>query len=105
MKEGVSAGEIVRRVIEAYTAGGLLSRSAENAAVRALLADTHRCVRAAVRADDSLSQRPPFRDSEVRVEGGGSQRLSGEVPGPLRGADSAARPRSGARPTRRKLSR
>jgi hypothetical protein len=40
-REGVSAGELARRAIEAYTSGKRLSESEEDAAARALLQDVH----------------------------------------------------------------
>ncbi len=56
-KEGVSAGELVRRAIEAYTSGRLLSESEEETAARALLADVHRAVRTTLeRIDVSLAE-------------------------------------------------
>jgi hypothetical protein len=56
-KEGVSAGELARRAIEAYTSGRLLSESEEETAMRALLADIHRAVRATLeRIDASLAE-------------------------------------------------
>lgn len=56
-KEGVSAGELARRAIETYTSNRVVSESEEEAAARALLADIHRAVRAALeRIDASLAE-------------------------------------------------
>jgi len=56
-REGVSAGELARRAIEAYTSGRVLTESEEEAAARALLEDIHTQVRAALkRIDASLSE-------------------------------------------------
>jgi hypothetical protein len=54
-REGVSAGELARRAIEAYTAGRVLTESEEEAAARALLEDIHGQLRATLeRIDASL---------------------------------------------------
>ena len=56
-REGVSAGELARRAIEAYTSGKVLDESEEEAAARALLEDIHTQVRAALkRIDASLTE-------------------------------------------------
>ena len=56
-REGVSAGELARRAIEAYTSGNLLSVSEEEVASRAILKDIHRQVRKTLaRIDASLSE-------------------------------------------------
>ena len=56
-REGVSAGELARRAIEAYTSGKVLNESEEEAAARALLEDIHTQVRAALkRIDASLTE-------------------------------------------------
>lgn len=48
-REGVSAGELARRAIEAYISGKVLTESEEEAAARALLEDIHSQVRAALK--------------------------------------------------------
>jgi hypothetical protein len=56
-REGVSAGELARRAIEAYTAGKVLTESEEEEAARALLEDIHGQVRATLkRIDASLTE-------------------------------------------------
>ena len=56
-RQGVSAGELARRAIEAYTSGNILAESEEEVASRAVLKDIHSEVRAAlVRIDASLSE-------------------------------------------------
>ena len=56
-REGVSAGELVRRAIEAYTSGKVLTESEEEEAARALLEDIHGQVRATLkRIDESLTE-------------------------------------------------
>ena len=56
-REGVSAGELARRAIEAYTSGKVLTESEEEAAARALLDDIHGQVRATLkRIDASLAE-------------------------------------------------
>lgn len=56
-REGVSAGELARRAIEAYTSGKVLSVPEEEGASRAVLKDIHAQVRAALkRIDASLSE-------------------------------------------------
>jgi hypothetical protein len=56
-REGVSAGELARRAIEAYTSGKALTESEEEAAARTLLEDIHDQVRATLkRIDASLSE-------------------------------------------------
>ena len=52
-REGVSAGELARRAIEAYTSGKVLSDSEEEAAARALLADIHSQLRATLKRVDA----------------------------------------------------
>src|ERR1700722_17346071 len=56
-REGVSAGELARRAIEAYTSGSILTVPEEEVASRAVLKDIHTQVRAALtRIDASLSE-------------------------------------------------
>ena len=56
-KEGVSAGELARRAIEAYTAGRVLSESEDEAAACALLAEIHAQVRESLlRIDAGLAE-------------------------------------------------
>jgi len=56
-REGVSAGELARRAIEAYTSGKVLTESEEETAARALLEDIHGQVRATLkRIDASLAE-------------------------------------------------
>src|SRR6266850_2220530 len=56
-REGVSAGELARRAIEAYISGNVVTESEEEVASRAVLKDIHSQVRAAlVRIDASLSE-------------------------------------------------
>jgi hypothetical protein len=52
-REGVSAGELARRAIEAYTSGRVLTESEEEAAARALLEDIHGQVRATLKRIDA----------------------------------------------------
>ena len=52
-REGVSAGEIARRAIEAYTSGRVLSESEEESAAGALLKDIHQQVRATLASIDA----------------------------------------------------
>ena len=52
-KEGVSAGELARRAIEAYTSGRVLSESEEETAARALLDEIHDTVRDVLRRIDA----------------------------------------------------
>ena len=52
-REGVSAGELARRAIEAYTSGKVLTESEEEAAARALLEDIHGQVRATLKRIDA----------------------------------------------------
>jgi hypothetical protein len=67
-REGVSAGELARRAIEAYTSGNVLTEPEEEAALRAVLKDIHAQVRAALtRIDASLSE---IRASERRLADG-----------------------------------
>ena len=67
-REGVSAGELARRAIEAYTSGNVLTESEEEVASRAVLKDIHGQVRAAlVRIDLSLAE---IRASERRLADG-----------------------------------
>ncbi len=57
LREGVSAAEIVRRAIEAYTSGNAITEPEEVTASRAALKDIHDQVRAALtRIDASLSE-------------------------------------------------
>jgi hypothetical protein len=44
-REGVSAGELARRAIEAYISGNVLTESEEDAAARSVLKDIHAQVR------------------------------------------------------------
>jgi hypothetical protein len=56
-REGVSAGELARRAIEAYTSGNTLAESEVELASRAVLKDIHAQVRAALKQiDASLSE-------------------------------------------------
>jgi len=56
-REGVSAGELARRAIEAYTSGNIIAKSEEEAASRAVLKDIHAEVRATLtRIDASLAE-------------------------------------------------
>ena len=56
-REGVSAGELARRAIEAYTTGNVPSEPEDEAASRAVLKDIHAQVRSALmRIDASLSE-------------------------------------------------
>jgi hypothetical protein len=56
-REGVSAGELARRAIEAYTSGNVIAEPAEEMASRAVLKDIHTQVRAVLaRIDASLSE-------------------------------------------------
>ena len=56
-KEGVSAGELARRAIEAYTSGRVLSESEEETAARELLEEIHGTVRDVLkRIDASLAE-------------------------------------------------
>ena len=55
-REGVSAGELARRAIEAYTSGNVLTEPEEEAASRAVLKDIHTQVRETLtRIDASLA--------------------------------------------------
>ncbi|HWG71569.1 MAG TPA: hypothetical protein VN692_19300 [Steroidobacteraceae bacterium] len=55
--QGVSAGALVRRAIEAYTSGNVLTEPEEEAASRAALKDIHTQVRAVLtRIDASVSE-------------------------------------------------
>jgi hypothetical protein len=56
-REGVSAGELARRAIEAYTSGKVIAEPEEEMASRAVLKDIHSQVRAVLaRIDASLSE-------------------------------------------------
>ena len=67
-REGVSAGELARRAIEAYTSGNVLTEPEEEAASRAVLKDIHAQVRAVLtRIDVSLAE---IRESEQRLADG-----------------------------------
>jgi hypothetical protein len=56
-REGVSAGEIARRAIDAFTSGNVLTEPEEEVASRAVLKDIHTQVRAALsRIDATLSE-------------------------------------------------
>jgi hypothetical protein len=52
-REGVSAGELARRAIDAYASGNVLTESEEEVAARALLADIHGQVRATLKRIDA----------------------------------------------------
>ncbi|TLZ13318.1 MAG: ribbon-helix-helix protein, CopG family [Gammaproteobacteria bacterium] len=52
-RQGVSAGELARRAIAAYTSGQVLTESEEEAAARALLEDVHGQVRATLKRIDA----------------------------------------------------
>ena len=67
-REGVSAGELARRAIEAYTSGNLLTEPEEEAASRVVLKDIHAQVRAVLtRIDVSLAE---IAGSEQRLADG-----------------------------------
>jgi len=67
-REGVSAGELARRAIEAYTSGSVLTEPEEETASRAVLKDIHAQVRAVLsRIDASLAE---IRGSEQRLADG-----------------------------------
>src|SRR5882724_11491069 len=56
-REGVSAGELARRAIEAYTSGNVFAKPEEEMASRAVLKDIHNQVRTVLtRIDASLSE-------------------------------------------------
>jgi hypothetical protein len=56
-REGVSAGELARRAIEAYTSGNVIAAPEEEMASRAVLKDIHNQVRSVLtRIDASLSE-------------------------------------------------
>jgi enamine deaminase RidA (YjgF/YER057c/UK114 family) len=56
-REGVSAGELARRAIEAYTSGNVIAEPEEEMASRAVLKDIHDQVRTVLtRIDASLSE-------------------------------------------------
>lgn len=56
-REGVSAGELARRAIEAYTSGKVLTEPEEEVASRSVLKDIHIQVRSVLtRIDASLSE-------------------------------------------------
>jgi len=56
-REGVSAGELARRAIEAYTSGNVIAEPEEEIASRGALKDIHRQVRTVLtRIDASLSE-------------------------------------------------
>jgi hypothetical protein len=52
-RQGVSAGELARRAIEAYTSGHVLTETEEEAAARVLLRDVHTQVRATLERIDT----------------------------------------------------
>ena len=52
-RQGVSAGELARRAIAAYTSGKVLTESEEQADARALLEDVHGQVRATLKRIDA----------------------------------------------------
>jgi len=67
-REGVSAGELARRAIDAYTSGKVLTEPEDEVASRAVLKDIHAQVRAALkRIDASLAE---VRASEQRLADG-----------------------------------
>jgi len=67
-REGVSAGELARRAIEAYTSGNVITESEEEVASRAVLKDIHAQVRATLaRIDASVAE---IRASEQRLADG-----------------------------------
>jgi enamine deaminase RidA (YjgF/YER057c/UK114 family) len=67
-REGVSAGELARRAIEAYTSGSVITEPEEEAASRAVLKDIHAQVRAVLaRIDASVSE---IRSSERALADG-----------------------------------
>src|ERR1700736_1098669 len=56
-REGVSAGELARRAIEAYTSGNVIAEPEEEMASRAVLKDIHSQVRTVLmRIDASLAE-------------------------------------------------
>ena len=56
-REGVSAGELARRAIDAYTSGNVIAEPEEEMASRAVLKDIHTQVRTVLaRIDASLSE-------------------------------------------------
>jgi len=67
-REGVSAGELARRAIEAYTSGNVIPGPEEEMASRAVLKDIHNQVRKILtRIDASLSE---IRASEQALADG-----------------------------------
>ena len=67
-REGVSAGELARRAIEAYTSGNVIAKSEEEIASRAVLKDIHAQVRSVLaRIDINLSE---IRESEQALADG-----------------------------------
>jgi Asp-tRNA(Asn)/Glu-tRNA(Gln) amidotransferase B subunit len=67
-REGVSAGELARRAIEAYTAGNVIPEPEEEMASRAVLKDIHSQVRSVLaRIDASLAE---IRASERALANG-----------------------------------
>ncbi len=67
-REGVSAGELARPAIGAYTSGKVLTEPEEEVASRAVLKDIHAQVRAALtRIDASLAE---IRTSEQKLADG-----------------------------------
>lgn len=67
-REGVSAGELARRAIEAYTSGKVLTESEEEVASRSVLKDIHSQVRAVLaRIDVGASE---IRAREVALADG-----------------------------------
>ena len=53
-KEGVSAGELARRAIEAYTSGKVLPESEDESAARALLHGVHTQLRVSLKRIDAM---------------------------------------------------
>jgi hypothetical protein len=68
IREGVSAGELARRAIEAFISGHVVTESEEELAARAVLKDIHAQVRATLtRIDASLAE---IRAAERRLADG-----------------------------------
>lgn len=53
-REGVSAGELARRAIEAYTSGKILTESEEEVVALGLLRDVHDQIRARLKGIDTI---------------------------------------------------
>jgi hypothetical protein len=72
-REGVSAGELARRAIEAYTSGKVLSESEDEGAARALLHDVHAQVRVSLKRIDAMlvelrSRERALSDGSLRAQ-------------------------------------